>query len=123
MSFNLHTGAGFAEHEVRVHDGTGFVECDVYVHDGTGFVPVYYAVTFSPVAGNVSASSSPVASVTVTASRAVTWTYTKDAAVSCNRTSGSSATDITFTLSGAGQFAGATLNALGKTWAISLDTN
>ena len=126
MPFHVKTSGSWVQIEkFHVRASGSWREANVYVKTNGNWELVHSRVTFNHPEGNISDVGSPSASVTITASESVTWTWSSLIGdTTANRSNGSSGTSVTFTLFGAAKFGGASnVQANGyHTWSVDLST-
>lgn len=128
MTLHVNDGGVWKSSTPYVKDGGVWKAVQqLYVRDaGTWKLVFQSGPTFNPVPGTYLDEGTPTASVTVSASEAVTWTYTKGPAIVASHASGTFRTNITFTLTASlidkDQTVNltATLNGITYNWTLEL---
>lgn len=98
MPLSVKHGGVHKDGEVWIKHSSSWKRGELWVRQGGVWKLGAAVVSYTPAPGNHSASGYYEVTFTVTATEAVTWSFTLPANVTANRTSGTSGTSVTFTL-------------------------
>lgn len=98
MPFSVRQGGVWKDGEVWVRQGGTWKRGELWVRQGGAWKLGATVVSYTPAPGTYSASTQYTVTYTVTATEAVTWTFSLPANVTADRASGTSGTSVTFTL-------------------------
>lgn len=98
MPLSVKHGGVHKDGEVWIKHSSSWKRGELWVRQGGVWKLGAAVVSYTPAPGNHSASGNYEVTFTVTATEAVTWSFTLPANMAADRTSGTSGTSVTFTL-------------------------